>query len=240
MSDSFYEYLIKIWLMTNHTLPVMLERYLKATKDIEGKLVQRRGKWTYLARLKESGSMDHTTTHLASFAPGMLTIGAVRDNPRALDHLKLADELVETFVDFYRMQPTGLMPECITVMGQDINVCDPCYQLRPETIESLFYLYRFTGLQKYRDHAWTIFQAIEAHCKVAYGYVTVGDVRKVPVKHQDHMDSFFLAETLKYLYLIFSDSTVMPVTKWVFNTEAHPLRIWSEKEAIGIRSWISL
>jgi mannosyl-oligosaccharide alpha-1,2-mannosidase len=41
----------------------------------------------------------------------------------------------------------------------------------------------------------------------------------------DKMQSFFLAETLKYLYLLFSPSTVIPLDEWVFNTEAHPVRI---------------
>eukprot|EP00252_Welwitschia_mirabilis_P007296 TRINITY_DN1853_c0_g1_i3.p1 TRINITY_DN1853_c0_g1~~TRINITY_DN1853_c0_g1_i3.p1 ORF type:complete len:101 (+),score=19.16 TRINITY_DN1853_c0_g1_i3:148-450(+) len=39
------------------------------------------------------------------------------------------------------------------------------------------------------------------------------------------MQSFFLAETLKYLYLLFSPPSVIPLDQWVFNTEAHPLKI---------------
>jgi mannosyl-oligosaccharide alpha-1,2-mannosidase len=41
----------------------------------------------------------------------------------------------------------------------------------------------------------------------------------------DKMQSFFLAETLKYLYLLFSPPSVISFDEWVFNTEAHPLRI---------------
>ncbi|KAL6496881.1 Mannosyl-oligosaccharide 1 2-alpha-mannosidase mns2 [Orobanche gracilis] len=39
------------------------------------------------------------------------------------------------------------------------------------------------------------------------------------------MQSFFLAETLKYLYLLFSPPSVISLDEWVFNTEAHPLKI---------------
>ena len=39
------------------------------------------------------------------------------------------------------------------------------------------------------------------------------------------LQSFFLAETLKYLYLIFCDDDVMSLDEWVFNTEAHPLPV---------------
>jgi mannosyl-oligosaccharide alpha-1,2-mannosidase len=238
MSDSFYEYLIKIWLLTNHTLPVMLERYQMAVDGIEDELTRRHNNWTFVGRRNGGGAVEQTVTHLAAFVPGMLTIGAVKENPKALNHLQLANELVETFVDWYKMQPTGLMPECVRVNSRGINFCDDRYQLRPETIESLFYLYRFTGLPKYRDYAWTIFQAIETHCKVTYGYATVTDVHTVPAAHVDHMDSYFLAETLKYLYLIFSDSSIMPVTQWVFNTEAHPLRMFSAEEAQRLLKWI--
>ena len=45
------------------------------------------------------------------------------------------------------------------------------------------------------------------------------------------MQSYFLAEMLKYLYLLFSPSTVIPLDEWVFNTEAHPLRIVSRNDA---------
>ncbi len=50
----------------------------------------------------------------------------------------------------------------------------------------------------------------------------------VNVSHDDVQQSFFLAETLKYLYLLFSDDSLIPLDKWVFNTEAHPLPVLSK------------
>lgn len=44
------------------------------------------------------------------------------------------------------------------------------------------------------------------------------------------MQSFFLAETLKYLYLLFSPSSVISLDEWVFNTEAHPIRIMTRHD----------
>ena len=61
--------------------------------------------------------------------------------------------------------------------------------------------------------------------QVANGYAGVLDVRTVPAKHDDTQQSFFLAETLKYLYLMFSDNNTIDLQSWVFNTEAHPLRV---------------
>ena len=64
---------------------------------------------------------------------------------------------------------------------------------RPETIESLFIAFRLTGDQRYRDWAWSIFQAIEKHCKIETGgYSAILNVDAVPVRHDDKMETFFL------------------------------------------------
>jgi len=102
------------------------------------------------------------------------------------------------------------------------------YMLRPETVESLFIAYRLTGDERYRDHGWNIFQAIEKHCRIETGgYTTILNVDEIPTRKEDKMVTFFLSETLKYLYLLFSDETVLPLDRYVFNTEAHPLPIFS-------------
>lgn len=73
------------------------------------------------------------------------------------------------------------------------------------------------------------FQGIEKHCKVENGYTSIGNVRSATdTKPKDKMESFFLGETLKYLYLLFmEDQTAFSLDKWVFNSEAHPLPIYS-------------
>lgn len=101
--------------------------------------------------------------------------------------------------------------------------------LRPETVESIFYLYRLTKDQKYRDWGWKIFQAFEKHTRIPTGgYAGVWSVLNTDNK-VDKMESFFVSETLKYLFLLFSDDLVLPLDQWVFNTEAHPLPIWTSR-----------
>jgi mannosyl-oligosaccharide alpha-1,2-mannosidase len=107
--------------------------------------------------------------------------------------------------------------------GQDMVVGTAYNILRPETVESLMYLWRKTGDSKYRDWGWDIFQAFEKQSRIPSGYVGLRNVNTG--EKDDKMQSFFLAETLKYLYLLFSPSSVIPLDEWVFNTEAHPLRI---------------
>ncbi|KIH60100.1 glycosyl hydrolase family 47 [Ancylostoma duodenale] len=83
------------------------------------------------------------------------------------------------------------------------------YILRPEVIEGFFYLWRLTGKQ------------VRVQAAVAPGRRSLISNRG----RDDVQQSFFLAETLKYAYLTFTDNSVMPLDKWVFNTEAHPLPV---------------
>jgi mannosyl-oligosaccharide alpha-1,2-mannosidase len=97
--------------------------------------------------------------------------------------------------------------------------------LNSETVESYFVMWRLTHEQKYRDWAWEAFLAIEKNCRVDGGYAGLNDVSNNFGGNDNLQQTFFLAETLKYLYLIFSDDSVIPLDKYVFNTEAHPLGI---------------
>ena len=106
------------------------------------------------------------------------------------------------------------------------NARGPAYLLRPEAIESIFVLYRVTGREKLRDAAWEMFENIERvtateHCNAAVDDVTVAAGKAA---RRDSMESFWLAETLKYFYLVLEEQGVLSLDEWVFNTEAHPFR----------------
>ena len=102
--------------------------------------------------------------------------------------------------------------------------------LRPETAESYFIMWRITHDEKYREWGWQMIQALDKNCKSKDGGGYSG-IRNVwshsdsNVQKDDVQQSWFLAETLKYLYLLFCDDDVISLDKWVFNTEAHPLPI---------------
>lgn len=86
----------------------------------------------------------------------------------------------------------------------------------------------FIYLCRYREWGWEIFEAFEKHTKVASGgYTSLDDVTTLPPQTRDKMETFFLGETLKYLYLLFADTNLIPLDKFVFNTEAHPFPITS-------------
>ena len=89
-------------------------------------------------------------------------------------------------------------------------------------------MYHLTGDKTYQDWGWKIFESFEKYTKQTDGYSSINDVRnKENVRPRDKMESFFLAETLKYFYLLFDEKNLFPFDQWVFNTEAHPFRVYS-------------
>lgn len=108
------------------------------------------------------------------------------------------------------------------------NIDDARYILRPEAIESVFIMYRITGDDKYREAAWEMFEAIQKLTETPYANAAIPDISALDedglTPKSDRMESFFLAETLKYFYLVFSEPTLISLDEFVLNTEAHPLR----------------
>ncbi|KAG9857803.1 seven-hairpin glycosidase, partial [Aureobasidium melanogenum] len=98
------------------------------------------------------------------------------------------------------------------------------YILRPEAIESVFYMYRITGSSHWREVGWQMFLAVQKYTYATYGASAIDDVTKTLPTQEDSEESFWLAETLKYFYLLFEEEGVISLDEWVLNTEAHPFR----------------
>ncbi|PFH61820.1 hypothetical protein XA68_16154 [Ophiocordyceps unilateralis] len=105
-----------------------------------------------------------------------------------------------------------------------VRVRDPRYLLRPEAVESVFYLWRVTGHQVWRDAAWRMWEGIVRETETELAFASVEDVRVRGSAKADSMETFWLSETTKYFYLIFEDESVINLDEWVLNTEAHPLK----------------
>lgn len=86
---------------------------------------------------------------------------------------------------------------------------------RPEAIESIFIMYRITGKKSLQDAAWRMFRNIEQYTKVKHGHASLKDTRDIRTARLDGMESFWLAETLKYFYLIFSDPKLISLDDYV-------------------------
>ncbi|KAF3490509.1 mannosyl-oligosaccharide 1,2-alpha-mannosidase IC [Arthroderma uncinatum] len=96
------------------------------------------------------------------------------------------------------------------------------YILRPEAIESVFLMYRITGDETWREKGWEMFNAIERATRTNFGNSAIADVNGEATIFEDEMESFWIGETLKYFYLLFSDPDVVSLDEYVLNTEAHP------------------
>lgn len=197
---------------------------------------------------------DHTLQQLSCFLGGTLALGSrlVQNST----YLPYAQRVTEACIWAYQAAPHGIMPEVSTLLAcsnaspehnkenctfnPDVwpaqahpgfqNVRDPRYLLRPEAIESVFYMYRITGEQRYQDVAWEMFEAVEKATRTELANAAVKNVMLSTengqrLVHEDSMESFWLSETLKYFYLIFSEPEVVSLDEWVLNTEAHPLRV---------------
>lgn len=183
---------------------------------------------------------------MASFAGGNFILGGILLSEQK--YIDFGVELAESYYDAYVGTPSGISPEgWAWIDSEDTHSTPPenkadvyekagywanstPYILRPETMESIYYAYRVTGDTKYQDIAWETFQRMKKLTRVGAGYSSVRDVTKpAGGGFSDFQESFWLAETLKYLYLIFGpESTVqlkMEGNEFVFNTEAHPIRV---------------
>lgn len=239
-ADSYYEYLLKQWLQTGMTISWLKDDYLEAVEGIRKHLVRysEPNKLLFVGELLRGLTFSPKMDHLVCYLPGTLALGHKQGGmPR--EHWDLALELMDTCLRMYAINPTFLSPEIahfnlqptgakdILIKGNDAHNL-----LRPETLESLWYLYYFTRNETYRDWGWRIFQGFERHCKVeGGGYTSISNVQNAKAtKPRDMMESFFLGETLKYLFLLFSDGDDLErysPHKFVFNTEAHLLPIYS-------------
>ncbi|KAM4042163.1 mannosyl-oligosaccharide 1,2-alpha-mannosidase IA [Anomaloglossus baeobatrachus] len=230
LGDSFYEYLLKAWLMSDKTDEDAKKLYYDAVQAIETHLIRKSSNGlTYIAEWK-GGLLEHKMGHLTCFAGGMFALGADgAPTDKTGHHIELAAEIARTCHESYDRTTMKLGPEAFRFDGGVEAIAtrqnEKYYILRPEVIETYMYMWRFTHDPKYRQWGWEAVQALEKYCRVEGGYSGIKDVYATHPSHDDVQQSFYLAETLKYLYLLFSEDDLLPLEHWIFNTEAHPLPI---------------
>lgn len=207
--------------------------------------------------------------HLACFGGGMFALGSQLLPERAGD-LNIARRYTESCYWAYNSSATGLGPEHVEfykpfdkdlfdrVTYADgtihrgaqlgfpytgVRSMSRSYQNRPETIESVLYMWRITGDEEWRERGWQMFVSWVTHALTPSGIAALADVLTMPPQLIDSMESYTLAETLKYYYLLFSPPQFMSFDDYVFTTEAHPLLApkhgrWARAgSAPGIARW---
>ncbi len=207
--DSYYEYLLKASILFGDAELGAMWRASVAALD------------RYLADESTGalwyGQVDMTTGRrtatefgaLHAFLPGVLVLGGDVARARRLEASC-----------FQMWQLRGIEPEVIDYRTMAIRA--PGYPLRPEIIESAWYLRRATGDPAYLAMGQVFLDALVAHARTDDGFTVLTSVETMA--RGDLMPSYFLAETLKYLYLIFAPDDAIDLDRVVLTTEAHPLR----------------
>ncbi|VDL94807.1 unnamed protein product [Schistocephalus solidus] len=225
LSDSFYEYLLKEWIRSGKNDTEARQLY-----DLSFFIASHFRSLLLMLHTYPGMSSIYFSQHFLSFSPvfsnpgGMFALGS--QNNQSSEWFQRGARVTETCYKAYTSTDTHLGPEKMVFSPHEfLSVDDKKYYLRPETVESYFYMWRFTKDVKYREWAWEVVDALEKQCRTDAGYSGIKDVTLSGSPKDDVQQSFFLAETLKYLYLIFSEDSLLPLNRWVFNTEAHPLPI---------------
>ena len=209
--DSYYEYLVKCSvLFGDRECGAMWRESLHAANrwladDGPG------GLWYGESDMRTGRRTSKTYGALHAFLPAVLALGG---------DLSRARRLQDSGFRMWTLH--GIEPEEIDYGAKPMRVVSPGYPLRPEIVESAWYLFHFTKDPKYLAMGRTFFQDLERYCRTDEGYTVLTNV--VTREKGDLMPSYFLAETLKYLYLLFAPPETLDFDRVVLNTEAHPFR----------------
>lgn len=220
--DSYYEYLLKCSILFGdadcqnmwEVSITKVHSYLADEGDSLSKL-NRTGKqdigdlWYGHADMNTGKRTATTTGALDAFFPAVLVLDGDLNRARAYQ---------DSLFTMWKVQ--GIEPEVYNYRTGKIE--HGGYPLRPEIVESTYFLYQATKDPKYLAMGKQMFEDLVKHCRTDVAYA---GLKNVDTKEKtDYMHSFWLAETLKYFYLLFADEKKVDIKKVVFNTEAHPIK----------------
>ena len=207
--DSYYEYLLKCSLLFGdkdctrmwNESSAAINKYL--ADEQQGSEL-----WYGHADMNTGARRATTYGALDAFFPAVLALSG---------DLKRAKRLQDS--SFLMWNQAGIEPEEFDYRARKIT--SPGYPLRPEIVESTYYLYHYTKDTKYLLLGEKLWRDFVKYCRTDEGYAAL---KSVETKEKtDSMQSFLFAETFKYFYLLFSPES-LDFDKVIFNTEAHPIR----------------
>ena len=211
--DSYYEYLLKcsilfgdpdckrMWTDSITAINKYLADEIKTEKGVE--------LWYGHADMSTGARTDSTYGALDAFFPAVLAMSG---------DLARAKRLQDSSFAMWKQQ--GIEPEVFDYRTKSVKAAG--YPLRPEIVESTYYLYHYTKDAKYLRMGEQLWRDFVKHCRTDAGYAALKSV--VTKEKSDSMQSFLFAETFKYFYLLFAPPNTVDFKNVVFNTEAHPIR----------------
>ncbi|KAF8030503.1 hypothetical protein BT93_E2825 [Corymbia citriodora subsp. variegata] len=210
--DSFYEYLLKAYLLFGE------EEYLYIFQEAYGATMHylHNDPWYVEVNMDSAAIVWPLFNSLQAFWPGLQVLAGD------------IDPAIRTHAAFFSVwKRYGFTPEGFNLATLNVQQGQKSYPLRPELMESTYWLYKATRDPRYLDAGRDMVASLQYGARCPCGYCHISDVEFH--KQEDHMESFFLAETVKYLWLLF-DLAAGPDNlvengpyKYIFSTEGHLL-----------------
>lgn len=248
-ADSYYEYLIKMYLYDPERFVLYKDRWVDAAKSTIENLASHpstRKDLTFLSSYTKDQKFKLVSEHLTCFDGGSFLLGGTILDQQ--DFIDFGLDLVTSCHETYNSTLTGIGPEVFSWEPSSVPesqtelferagfyITGSGYILRPEVIESFYYAWRITGDETYREWVWNAFVNINKYCRTESGFAGLKDVNAENGGGQDdNQESFMFAEVLKYTYLAFAPEDEWQIQKgsgntFVFNTEAHPFKVYTPK-----------
>lgn len=206
--DSYYEYLLKCWLLFEDQ--DCRRMWLDSVGAVNKYLADEAGAELWYGSSEMTSGRRTATKYgaLDAFFPAVLVLSGDLARAKRLQ------------ASSFRMWTTaGIEPEQMDYRTMHID--NAGYALRPEIIESTYYLYSYTKDPQYLRMGQVFFESFVKYCRTEAGYAALRSV--ITKEQKDEMESFALAETFKYFYLLFSSPRTLKLNRVIFNTEAHPI-----------------
>jgi len=211
--DSYYEYLLKCWRLFGDAQcrQMWLDSIVAINRHLADEIGDGSSKalWYGHANMDTGVRGDTTYGALDAFFPAVLAMSG---------DLKRARRLQES--SFRMWKHHGIEPESFDY--KTAKVASPGYPLRPEIVESTYYLYHYTKDPHYLRMGEQLWRDFVKYCRTDEGYAALKSV--ITKEKSDAMQSFLFAENFKYFYLLFSPAKTLNFNQVTFNTEAHPIR----------------
>ncbi len=209
--DSYYEYLYKSWLLFgDKDFKIAFDKHQVAIKKY---LIDRSGnKGWFLRHVDMNTGKQSATVYgaLDAFYAGLCGFSGDINTAKKIQQ-----------ANYYMWTKFNIEPEEFNYKTD--SLLNASYILRPENLESCFYLYRLTKDRNYLIEGKRMVEDILQHCRNEVGFTSLKNV--TTFEKSNSMESFFFAETLKYAYLIFAPESTLDFKKTVLTTEAHLFKI---------------
>lgn len=230
--SNYYETLINLYILTGQKYEKLFNSYQNAISDIKKSFIFETKNKLIGIGYKKNGELVKINSQYTDYVPGMLVVGSINHSTSAKEDIDYAKKMISFQKEARKFTKSRLMPEQIKEKAESredellMETVIDQYNLNPQSAKSNYLMWRITGSNAYREIAWDMFTAINESCFTTYGFGRAKNLNSKPII-QNYQDAHFISQTLKYLYLTFSDSRKLMLYDWVFSSGGNPLRIWN-------------